>query len=239
MGGVYFLLAKFSMIYGQGVSRLPPMAYSYIFISVDLASIVLQAIGGGMAATALQDDKDTDSGTHIMVAGLAVQVAGMSAFFILGLDFMWRVIKKEKQALAANPHLSRQELDALLFEPKYASIRNKRPLFRIFIGAIIICSVLIYIRCIYRLIELAEGWSGYLITHERYFLVLEALIVFLGVFCLSAVHPGFVFGRYTKIPVKGLHGKKHFSSDDNEKGVEMDDIDDGPIYSTTEERTVN
>ena len=56
------------------------MWYSYIFISCDLLSIVLQAIGGGMAASATQNGDSTTSGTHIMVAGLAVQVASMSLF---------------------------------------------------------------------------------------------------------------------------------------------------------------
>lgn len=207
MGGVYYLLAKFSMIFGGGVSRLKPMAYSYIFISCDLASIVLQAIGGGMAAMALNDDKDTDPGTHIMVAGLAVQVAAMCLFFFFCFDFMYRVYKKIKDTKAANPSMSDEDVDAMLFDPKYASIRNK-PIFRIFVYAITLCSVLIFVRCIYRLIELAEGWTGYLILREAYFLVLEALIVFIGTLVLSVIHPGFVFGRNANIPVKGLGRKK-------------------------------
>jgi hypothetical protein len=31
-------------------------------------------------------------------------------------------------------------------------------------------TILILIRCVYRVIELAQGWSGYLITHEPYFM---------------------------------------------------------------------
>ncbi|VVT51963.1 uncharacterized protein SAPINGB_P003271 [Magnusiomyces paraingens] len=225
MGGVYYLLAKFSMIYGSGVSRLKPMVYSYIFISCDLLSIILQAIGGGMAATALDENKDTDPGTHIMVAGLAVQVAAMSVFGALSFDFIWRVIKMKKKGRTEHPNLSDKELDALIFEPKYAFIRNKEPLYHIFLYAIFTCSLLIYVRCIYRLIELAEGWDGYLILHEPYFLVLEALIVFLGVLSLSIVHPGFVFGRNTSIPVKGLHKKKHFEETEEEKTLEFNESD--------------
>lgn len=198
MGGVYFLLAKFAMIYGNNISRLKPMWYSYIFISCDLCSIILQAIGGGMAATAVQDGDSTTSGTHVMVAGLAVQVASMSLFIVLCVDFFWRVRQALKQADPLNP-------DAI-FEEKYAHLRAKR-LFKPFLWAIAICTILIYVRCIYRLIELAEGWDGYLILHEPYFLVLEALMVFLAAFVMTVVHPGFVFGR-THIPVKGLHRKK-------------------------------
>lgn len=193
MGGVYFLLAKYSMIYKQGVGRLKPMMYSYIFVSCDLVSIILQAIGGGMAATALQDDEDTAPGTHVMVAGLAVQVASMSLFMGLCLDFMLRVRKLRKTT-------------GDIYNPDYVHIPEAKlytPLFY----AIGICTLLIYVRCIYRLIELAEGWSGYLILHEPYFLVLEALIVWLGTATLTVIHPGFVLKKY-HIPVKGLGRKK-------------------------------
>lgn len=211
MGGVYYLLAKFAMIYGSDTSRLKPMHYSYIFISCDLLSIVLQAIGGGMASTALTNDEDTGPGTHVMVAGLAVQVAAMTLFFLLCFDFSYRIYSRKRTAKLSNPDISPDQLDAELFEPKYSFIRRNQPWYHIFLGAIAICSILIYIRCIYRLIELAEGWEGYLILRERYFLVLEALIVVIGTAVLSIVHPGFVFfGRTTSIPVKGLHRKKHF-----------------------------
>ena len=199
MAGVYFLLAKFAMIYGNGASRLKPMWYSYIFISCDLCSIVLQAIGGGMAAMALQDNKDTDPGTHIMVAGLAVQVAAMTLFIFFCGDFAWRIRSIRKKALANGEGGN----DGDVFDPKYAHIRNSK-LFVPFLFAMGICTILIYIRCIYRMAELAEGWSGYLILHETYFLVLEALIVFLGVFALSALHPGFLLGKM-HIPIEGLH----------------------------------
>lgn len=218
MGGVYYLLAKFAMIYGEEISRLKPMWYSYIFITCDLLSIVLQAIGGGMAAVALTDNKETDTGTHIMVAGLAVQVAAMSVFFILCTDFVMRIRTYTKNSIAERPELaslSPEELDHELFNPKYAHIRNNKPLYPAFIGAIVFCSLCIFVRCIYRLIELAEGWDGYLILHERYFLVLEALIVFLGMLSLSIIHPGVAFdGRSTSIPVKGLHKEKHHESED-------------------------
>jgi hypothetical protein len=209
MGGVYFLLAKFAMIYGNNISRLKPMWYSYIFISCDLCSIVLQAIGGGMAATALQDDQSTDSGTHVMVAGLAVQVASMSLFIGLCVDFFLRVRKFQKQADPSSR--------GNVFEEKYAHILENR-LFMPFLYAIGICTILIYIRCIYRLIELAEGWDGYLILHERYFLVLEALFVFLAAFVMTVMHPGFIFGR-THIPVKGLHRKNKTA--DNSKDEKL------------------
>ncbi|OZJ01408.1 hypothetical protein BZG36_05660, partial [Bifiguratus adelaidae] len=65
MAGIYYMLAKFTVIYGGQFSKLKPMTYSTIFILFDLISIVLQAIGGGMAAVALLNNTNTDDGTHI------------------------------------------------------------------------------------------------------------------------------------------------------------------------------
>lgn len=224
MAGVYYLLAKFAIIYGSGVSRLKPMTYSYLFVSCDLVSIVLQAIGGGMSAMALIDKKSTDPGTHVMVAGLAVQVAATTLFFVLCFDFMFSVYKKKKAAKADHPLLTSEEIDSMLFEPKYADIRQKKPMYNLFICAIVICSTLIFVRCIYRLCELAEGWSGPLLKQEGYFLVLEALVVAIGVLCLSVIHPGFALGKNMNIPVK-----------DKKQQQKNDDVE-GQMYS--DERTI-
>ena len=35
-----------------------------------------------------------------------------------------------------------------------------------------IAVIVVYIRCVYRVAELAEGWGGYLFTHEPYLMIL-------------------------------------------------------------------
>lgn len=140
-----------------------------------------------MAASAFQDDKDTQSGTNIMVAGLAVQVFSMTLFMVLCTDFFIRVRRAQKS-------------EDIVLDSEFAHIREKKIMPQ-FLIAVAICTILIYIRCIYRLVELAQGWLGYLITHEPYFLVFEALIMFIGVFALTLVHPGFILGR-TSIRVR-------------------------------------
>lgn len=187
MGGVYFLLAKFAMIYGPNVSRLRPMWYSYIFVSRDAFSIFLQGAGGAIASTAVQRGKSAANGTHIMVAGLAFQVVSITLFLLFCGDFYIRVVKAKRQGFT--------------FNPAYEHIRSSKVLVP-FLSAGIICTVLIYIRCIYRTVELAEGWRGYLMLHEVYFLIFEALIVFLAVLSLTVIHPGFLFTR-TKVPIRG------------------------------------
>lgn len=48
---------------------------------------------------------------------------------------------------------------------------------------------MIYIRSIYRTIELLQGWTGYLITHEIYFIVLDGTMMVLAVGIFNLIHP--------------------------------------------------
>ena len=49
----------------------------------------------------------------------------------------------------------------------YKDLR-RRPLYNYYAIAITLAVIAVYIRCIYRVVELAQGFSGYLITHEVY-----------------------------------------------------------------------
>lgn len=53
-----------------------------IFCICDLLAIGVQAIGGGMAAVALKKDSFSLTGTRIMVAGISLQLASMSKYYI-------------------------------------------------------------------------------------------------------------------------------------------------------------
>lgn len=58
------------------------------------------------------------------------------------------------------------------------------------LGAMILSVVCIYIRSIYRTIELLQGWDGYLITHESYFIGLDGAMMIVAVAVFNFVHPG-------------------------------------------------
>lgn len=55
-------------------------------------------------------------------------------------------------------------------------------------------AVMILVRNFYRCIELAQGWSGYLITHEIYFCVLDGALMALAVGIFNFFHPVRYFG---------------------------------------------
>lgn len=73
--GIYLTLKHIIMHLGPEYSRLRPKYYTWIFISCDALSIVIQAVGGGIAASS--DGSGADTGGDIMVVGIAIQVATM------------------------------------------------------------------------------------------------------------------------------------------------------------------
>ncbi|GAA5823601.1 hypothetical protein JCM11251_000693 [Rhodosporidiobolus azoricus] len=151
---IYGILGMIVRSIGREYSLLRPSFYLILFCTMDLIAIVVQAVGGGMAAIALKNDDSSSNGTHIMVAGVAIQLFAMICFCILGLD-VWRRARKDR-SYQNRPHPQQGRLRAIAFGLTFSSIW-------------------LLIRCIYRVIELAEGWTGYLMTHEPYFCVLDAM----------------------------------------------------------------
>ncbi|KAG8743397.1 hypothetical protein FRC10_012123 [Ceratobasidium sp. 414] len=62
-------------------------------------------------------------------------------------------------------------------------------LYRGLVGAMIISCLGIIVRCIYRTVEGSEGFSGYLLTHEVYFFVLDCLPLLIAIAVYTVVWP--------------------------------------------------
>lgn len=217
MAGIYYLLAQLLVVHQSELktdySIFKPLWFSYIFIFCDIVSLVMQAIGGAIAATSLEEFEDILPGTHIMLSGIAFQVFSMTLFIILLFHFLFRIYFR------ANPNVkfSCRTLFDLLFQtkngkqltakldpfynPAYIHVRQRKyfPYFPL----IITTSVLfVYIRCIYRVIELSQGWRGYLIVHEAFVMSLDALMVFLTALIYVPFHPVILFGKNANLSLK-------------------------------------
>lgn len=162
------------------------MSYPRIFIPCDVVSLLLQAAGGGLASAASHSDKSPDVGDHIMVAGLAFQVATLFIFIILCADFALRTSKRMRQ------------MGDAATDPAHAKLRASWT-FRGFLCALALATLCIFIRSIYRVAELSEGWEGALIKNQKLFIELEGVMVIVAVLSLNAFHPGLCFREgYTR-----------------------------------------
>lgn len=191
---IYITLKHFTIIFGESWSRLRPNWYTYIFITGDIFSLVLQGAGGGIAATADTGSSSQDLGTNLMIAGVIFQVVILSIFGYLLGEYTLRTYRRRDQ-------LSSEALNLL---------GNMR--FRLFVGAVLTAYIGILARCVYRIPELTGGWRSELMRNEAEFIALEGVMITISVAVLTAFHPGYCF------PYLGnTIGKKA-----NRKGLEDD-----------------
>ncbi|KAL8890481.1 MAG: hypothetical protein Q9192_005865 [Flavoplaca navasiana] len=135
---IYLSLSRIILTYGSHLARFKPRTYTIIFICCDIFSLVLQAVGGGIADTA-ETESLSDIGINIMIAGLVFQVVSLTSLSI--------------------------------------------------------ATLCIYIRSIFRVAELQEGFNGHLANDEVTFMILEGAMVAIASIALTLPHPGMVFGQ--------------------------------------------
>ncbi|KAK7424071.1 phospholipid-translocating ATPase rsb1 [Neonectria punicea] len=159
---IYLTLGRIVVVHGEAISRIKPRSYTTFFLGCDIVSLIVQAVGGGIAAsTPLTDPYMIDVGTNILVAGLSIQVACLFAFSACSLEFLWRVRK--------NPDMCNPEFTDL--------VNSKR--FDMFLFALFGATTCLFIRTIFRAIELSEGFAGKLANQEVEFMILDGVMVIL------------------------------------------------------------
>lgn len=179
---IYLTLKHVALTFGPEYSIIKPKFYTWIFIIGDLFSLVLQAIGGGMAATADGDRKRSDLGTHIMIAGICWQVFTLLAFAAMTTHY----ILKRRRALKQGHALSRHAA---------ATLQDKK--FKLFAFAVASAFLAVLIRCIYRIPELSGGWANSVMRDETSYIVLEGVMIAYATFVQTVCHPGYCFPPLT------------------------------------------
>jgi hypothetical protein len=169
---IYLCLSRIVILYGPKLSRFSPRTYTITFISCDIFSLVLQAIGGGMASTA-EEQKKLDTGTHIMVAGLSFQVASLLLFIGLCIDFALAV-RRSSSAIPPNRICRTWQFKAFLWALGTATLG-------------------IFVRSVFRVAELSKGFDGPLGNQEGTYMVLEGVMILIASAALTVFHPGFCF----------------------------------------------
>ncbi|KAI9830697.1 MAG: hypothetical protein M1826_004526 [Phylliscum demangeonii] len=175
---IYLCLSRIVVVYGEGLSRVKPRTYSILFITSDFIALLLQAIGGAIASTA-NVGSTQQMGIHIMLGGLSVQVASLVFFMALSFEFGWRAFRNQDR-----------------WDPAHAALRQTR-LFRAFLIALALATVVIFIRSVFRVAELSGGFRGKLANDQVTFMILEGAMVVTACLALTFFHPGLCFqGHY-------------------------------------------
>lgn len=172
--GLYVILGRMIQILGPESSPISPALYLWIFCTIDVVSLVVQAVGGGLAAVAFSDtpEGNTKVGTDTMVAGIDFQLASVLVFTFL----FFLVILRTSRRYGKETFTADRNMMLLVSTTTFAIL-------------------LIVMRSIYRTVELAEGWTGYVITTQRYFIALDGAAMAALVITFNVFHPGALLSR--------------------------------------------
>ncbi|KAJ7743906.1 RTA1-domain-containing protein [Mycena maculata] len=182
----FILLSWIVTRLGSCYSRLTPIWYTIIFVSCDIVALVIQGAGGGIASAA-DTVSGTNLGAHIMLAGIVFQFIAIIVYSTLAVEFLWRYSKD-----LPVPRVQGTVSDRGLLDPKLKTM----------IAALAFSTLVLFIRSIYRIIELATGWNGRIIHTEVYFNVLDGGMVVLAIFTINFAHPGRLLGTKRPVPRK-------------------------------------
>jgi hypothetical protein len=137
MSPVFFAAAIYVLIYviacyiNPSASRVNPKFFYWVSIPADIISLILQATGGAMSSTS---NGSSDAGVNIALAGLIFQVITLSFFAVCVVDYMIR---------------SRKTWSAVQVPWRFTN----------FCVWLALAWVFIFVRCVYRVYELSEGYS--------------------------------------------------------------------------------
>ncbi|WVQ82728.1 hypothetical protein IAT38_004860 [Cryptococcus sp. DSM 104549] len=142
---------------------LSPRVISWVFICSDVFTFLIQGSGGGLSASGNADSAKL--GSKLFLIGLILQLVSFVIFTFLWVTFGLRVRKRDAALWTQSG-----------WKPLYFAM-----------GFTCICYI---IRSFFRVIELAQGYDGYLATHEGYLLGLDVLPMFLGIATYVFFWPG-------------------------------------------------
>ncbi|KAI8181388.1 Sphingoid long-chain base transporter RSB1 [Colletotrichum sp. SAR11_239] len=145
---IYVMLSKVIITLDRSISRFNPHLFYYVFIPCDIISLILQATGGALSSIA-NDKSQVQKGVNVSLAGLIFQVVTLVVFCILFADYLFAAYRSGARERITK-HMS------------------------VFLAFLFVSTILILVRCSYRIEELKEGYFSVLFRNEPLFIGLES-----------------------------------------------------------------
>ncbi|KAK4224294.1 sphingoid long-chain base transporter RSB1 [Podospora fimiseda] len=203
--GLYLTLKHTVLALNPSLSRVSPKLYPAFFVPADISCLVIQAIGGGVAASAGRENYGLlKHGNKIIMAGIVLQVVVLLVFGLTSADYLIRAKKYFNSGNVSAEH----EAGAKLWKEKK---------FRAFEYAMGGAYAVLLIRCIYRIAEMAGGWANHIMQDEPSFVVLESFMVLIASVLLAVFAPGIFFPQMSHKADTKTPAATSGSSEDVEK----------------------
>lgn len=195
---------------------IPPKWVKIIFVTSDVCTFCVQAAGGGMQTS--DDYQTAKTGNNVFLAGVSAQGASYLLFTVLILVAHYRLLFKRQDG-------------------KRFNIFNLREPVVIMLDLLYISSIGILVRSVYRIIEMAQGYGGYLYTHEVFTFTLDALPLVIAIGVWALYWPGSLVSKVRKEAAAAAANSNYPSSNqDVEQGTEnaLDSTNQSDNHATAE-----
>lgn len=154
-------IGRVATMFPRKYSLIRPIYVMPVFVTIDVFSLFVQAAGAALAGSA-DSASSSHTGSMIVVGGVALQLAGYLLFNFVFISF-WLRVRKDR-----TPQLERMEP---------------------FLYAVLVSSIFIILRSIFRVIEMGLGWKGVINSTEWTLYVFDGALIVIAVTILNVYNP--------------------------------------------------
>ncbi|KAL6907375.1 RTA1 protein [Trichoderma evansii] len=167
---IYMELGRIvTLIDGEGHILISKRWITKIFVGGDVLSFVIQGSGGGYQAAGSLEA--LQNGAKVIIVGLFVQLLFFGFFIVVAVAFNLSI--RRAPTGRSNSHIPWKKHFMVLY----------------------VVSLLIMVRSVFRAIEYLQGFDGYLLSHEAYLYIFDAVLMFLVMVLFNYIHPSEIISR--------------------------------------------
>ncbi|KAK1826175.1 RTA1 like protein-domain-containing protein [Podospora conica] len=205
---IYLTLKHFCLALAPSLSRVRPHLYPFVFVPLDVSCLLVQAIGGALAASAGYDNLAMlNHGNRAIIAGITLQVVVLLLFGAVAVDYYVRV--RRRMGSGGDDGV----------DPEARALWGERR-FRMFLYAVTGAYAAVLVRCIYRIAEMAGGWANPIMQDEASFIALEGVMILVACVLLACFPPGILFPQMAaRMSARGRKGGQVAGLEEQEKGA--------------------
>ncbi|KAF9729152.1 hypothetical protein PMIN06_000059 [Paraphaeosphaeria minitans] len=184
---IYIILGRIILLTdGEKHSLIRQRWLTKIFVAGDVLSFLVQSGGGGIQASGTESAMKT--GEKLIIVGLFLQLAFFGFFVVVAGLFHVRLQRN-------GPASQTMDLNALPWKKH--------------LMALYVSSLLILVRSVFRVIEYIMGNAGYLLRHELFLYIFDALLMLFVMLIFNYFHPSEITELYHEriAGAKGPHSR--------------------------------
>jgi hypothetical protein len=210
---IYIVLGRIILLVdGEQCSLIRQKWLTKIFVTGDVISFVVQAGGGGIQAAGSLEL--LHAGENIIVVGLFLQLTFFGFFIVVAGLFHYRFRKASpgpafeySQGLETQKSTKRQASQhAEITRHGYTTIGTHQLPWKRHMYVLYVASGLIMVRSVFRVIEYLQGNNGYLLRHEYFLYIFDAVLMLIVMSLFNWSHPAEVTDLYQKrIAARDVH----------------------------------